>query len=40
MGESGSNPVHSLVGERIRLLRKRRKMSQAEFGKVLGVSFQ
>jgi transcriptional regulator with XRE-family HTH domain len=35
-----SNPVDSLVGERIRLLRKRRKMSQAELGKALGVTFQ
>jgi transcriptional regulator with XRE-family HTH domain len=40
MREKGNNPVDSLVGARIRLLRKRRKMSQQELGKALGVTFQ
>jgi transcriptional regulator with XRE-family HTH domain len=35
-----SQPVDSLVGARIRLLRKRRKMSQTELGAALGVTFQ
>ena len=33
-------PVDVLVGARIRLLRKRRQLSQAELGKRLGVTFQ
>jgi transcriptional regulator with XRE-family HTH domain len=40
MRENGNNPVDSLVGGRIRLLRKRRKMSQSDLGKALGVTFQ
>jgi transcriptional regulator with XRE-family HTH domain len=40
MPERASNPVDEAVGARIRLLRKRRKMSQAELGKALGVTFQ
>jgi transcriptional regulator with XRE-family HTH domain len=40
MRTKGNEPVDSLVGARIRLLRKRRKMSQAELGKALGVTFQ
>jgi transcriptional regulator with XRE-family HTH domain len=40
MRENGNNPVDLLVGGRIRLLRKRRKMSQAQLGKALGVTFQ
>ncbi len=40
MRPKGPNPVDMLVGSRIRLLRKRRKMSQAELGKALGVTFQ
>jgi transcriptional regulator with XRE-family HTH domain len=40
MRVKGNNPVDSLVGGRIRLLRKRRKMSQSELGKALGVTFQ
>jgi transcriptional regulator with XRE-family HTH domain len=40
MRTKGPNPVDVLVGSRIRLLRKRRKMSQAELGKALGVTFQ
>jgi transcriptional regulator with XRE-family HTH domain len=39
MRSKGPNPVDVLVGSRIRLLRKRRKMSQAELGKALGVTF-
>jgi transcriptional regulator with XRE-family HTH domain len=35
-----NNPVDSLVGARIRILRKRRKMSQGELGTALGVTFQ
>jgi transcriptional regulator with XRE-family HTH domain len=35
-----ANPIDLLVGMRIRLLRKRRKMSQSELGKALGVTFQ
>jgi transcriptional regulator with XRE-family HTH domain len=35
-----SNPVDTLVGARIRILRQRRKMSQTELGKTLGVTFQ
>src|ERR1700734_767224 len=40
MRAKANQPVDSLVGERIRLLRKRRKMSQAELGKAIGVTFQ
>jgi DNA-binding transcriptional regulator YiaG len=40
MAEKRNNPVDSLVGERIRLLRKRRKMSQSDLGQALGVTFQ
>jgi transcriptional regulator with XRE-family HTH domain len=40
MREPASNPVDEAVGARIRILRKRRKMSQAKLGKALGVSFQ
>src|ERR1700760_2914071 len=40
MRSKGPNPVDVLVGSRIRLLRKRRKMSQAELGKAIGVTFQ
>jgi transcriptional regulator with XRE-family HTH domain len=40
MRVKGNNPVDSLVGGRIRLLRKRCKMSQSELGKALGVTFQ
>jgi transcriptional regulator with XRE-family HTH domain len=40
MRARGTGPVDSLVGARIRLLRKRLKMSQAELGKALGVTFQ
>ena len=40
MREKAANPVDVLVGARIRLLRKRRKMSQQELGKALGVTFQ
>jgi transcriptional regulator with XRE-family HTH domain len=40
MREPANNPVDEAVGASIRLLRKRRKMSQAELGKALGVTFQ
>jgi transcriptional regulator with XRE-family HTH domain len=40
MPERAINPVDETVGARIRILRKRRKMSQQELGKALGVSFQ
>ena len=40
MRQKENEPVDSLVGARIRLLRKRRKMSQTELGKALGVTFQ
>ena len=40
MRAKANEPVDSLVGARIRLLRKRRKMSQAELGKAIGVTFQ
>jgi transcriptional regulator with XRE-family HTH domain len=40
MRSKGPNPVDVLVGARIRVLRKRRKMSQSELGKALGVTFQ
>jgi transcriptional regulator with XRE-family HTH domain len=35
-----SDPVDILVGSRIRLLRKRRKMSQTNLGQALGITFQ
>jgi transcriptional regulator with XRE-family HTH domain len=34
------DPIDSLVGARIRLLRRQRKMSQTELGKAIGVTFQ
>jgi transcriptional regulator with XRE-family HTH domain len=40
MRAKGNEPVDSLVGARIRLLCKRRKMSQSELGKALAVTFQ
>src|SRR5215469_7630290 len=40
MRSKGPNPVDVLVGARIRVLRQRRKMSQTELGKALGVTFQ
>jgi transcriptional regulator with XRE-family HTH domain len=40
MRQKGSELIDSLVGARIRLLRKRRKMSQAELGEAVGVTFQ
>src|SRR3984957_9384615 len=40
MREKSNNPIDSLVGARIRLLRQRRKMSQEELGKAIGVTFQ
>jgi transcriptional regulator with XRE-family HTH domain len=40
MPERPINPVDEAVGARIRLLRKRRKMSQQELGTALGVTFQ
>ena len=40
MRAKANEPVDSLVGARIRLLRKRRKMSQTELGKAVGVTFQ
>jgi transcriptional regulator with XRE-family HTH domain len=40
MRAPANNPVDEAVGASIRLLRKRRKMSQAELGKALGVTFQ
>src|SRR5580692_810580 len=40
MRAKGNQPVDLLVGARIRLLRKRRKMSQTELGKAIGVTFQ
>jgi transcriptional regulator with XRE-family HTH domain len=40
MPERANNPVDEAVGARIRLLRKRRKMSQQELGTALGVTFQ
>jgi transcriptional regulator with XRE-family HTH domain len=36
----GGNPIDLLVGSRIRRYRKGRKMSQAQLGKKLGVTFQ
>jgi transcriptional regulator with XRE-family HTH domain len=40
MREKSNNPIDSLVGARIRLLRKRRKISQEQLGKAIGVTFQ
>src|ERR1700744_752289 len=40
MREREKNPVDEAVGARIRLLRKGRKISQEEFGKAIGVTFQ
>jgi transcriptional regulator with XRE-family HTH domain len=40
MPERASNLVDDAVGARIRLLRKRRGMSQQELGNALGVTFQ
>src|ERR1700729_1478607 len=40
MREKSNNPIDEAVGARIRLLRKRRKMSQEELGKAIGVTFQ
>src|ERR1700684_3078457 len=40
MRPKANQPVDSLVGARIRLLRKRRKMSQTELGEAVGVTFQ
>ena len=40
MRAKANEPVDSLVGARIRLLRKPRKMSQTELGKAIGVTFQ
>jgi transcriptional regulator with XRE-family HTH domain len=40
MPERAINPVDEAVGVRIRLLRKRRKMSQAVLGRALGLTFQ
>ena len=34
------NSVNSLVGARIRILRKRRKMSQTDLGEAIGITFQ
>ena len=39
-GEASIDPVDEAVGARIRLLRKRRKISQEELGKAIGVTFQ
>jgi transcriptional regulator with XRE-family HTH domain len=36
----GGNPIDLLVGSRIRRFRKGRRMSQAQLGKKLGVTFQ
>jgi transcriptional regulator with XRE-family HTH domain len=40
MAEKIKNPVDAAVGARMRLLRQRRKMSQEELGKAIGVTFQ
>ena len=40
MHEKVINPVDTSVGERIRLLRRRKKMSQQVLAKELGVTFQ
>ena len=38
--KGGGNPIDLLVGSRIRMFRKGRKLSQALLGKKLGVTFQ
>jgi transcriptional regulator with XRE-family HTH domain len=38
--KGGGNPIDLLVGARIRKFRKGRKMSQAQLGKKLGITFQ
>jgi transcriptional regulator with XRE-family HTH domain len=38
--KGGGNPIDVLVGSRIRIFRKGRKMSQAQLGGKLGVTFQ
>ena len=38
--KGGGNPIDLLVGSRIRMFRKGRKMSQAQLGEKLGVTFQ
>jgi transcriptional regulator with XRE-family HTH domain len=38
--KGGGNPIDVLVGSRIRIFRKGRKMSQAQLGEKLGVTFQ
>ena len=38
--KGGGNPIDLLVGSRIRMFRKGRKMSQAQLGDKLGVTFQ
>jgi transcriptional regulator with XRE-family HTH domain len=40
MPKRAHNPIDEAVGARIRLVRKRRKMSQQELGTALGVTFQ
>jgi transcriptional regulator with XRE-family HTH domain len=40
MPKRAHNPIDEVVGARIRLVRKRRKMSQQELGAALGVTFQ
>ncbi len=38
--DEGPDPVDILVGERVRLLRKERGISQAGLGEAIGVTFQ
>jgi transcriptional regulator with XRE-family HTH domain len=38
--KGGGNPIELLVGSRIRMFRKDRRMSQAQLGEKLGVTFQ
>ena len=38
--KGGGNPIDLLVGSRIRRFRKSRKMSQAQLGEKVGVTFQ
>jgi transcriptional regulator with XRE-family HTH domain len=40
MRSKAANAVDVLVGSRIRLFRMRRKLTQSDLGKALGVSFQ
>jgi transcriptional regulator with XRE-family HTH domain len=40
MRAKANEPIDLLVGARIRILRQRRKMSQTELGKAIGVTFQ